>query len=73
MMLCHTDDVIGQIYNVMDLWPDMHIWLVYLPRKYKRQKTFHFEFTTSRNVYNHEVNMRSTEVTDLKWPRGAER
>ena len=38
MMPFHTDDVIGQIYDVMDPWPDMHIWLVYLPRKHKPQK-----------------------------------
>ena len=37
-MQCHPDDVIGQMYDVIDLWPDMHIWLVYLPRKHKRQK-----------------------------------
>ena len=31
-------NVIGQIYDVTDPWPDTHIWLVYLPRKHKRQK-----------------------------------
>ena len=29
---------VGQIYDVTDPWPDTHIWLVYLPRKHKRQK-----------------------------------
>ena len=35
-MQCHTDDVIGQIYNVTDPWPDTHIWLVYLPWTHKQ-------------------------------------
>ena len=35
----HTDDVIGQMYDVTDPRPDTHIWLEYLPRKHNRQKS----------------------------------
>ena len=75
-MQCHTDDVIGQIYDVTDPWPDTHIWLVYLPWTHERQN-LQIETTTSRNGYNSqimwfEVNVRLSEVTDLKWPHGTE-
>ena len=32
MMQCHTDDVIGHIYDVTDPWPDTHIWLRARPK-----------------------------------------
>ena len=75
-MQCHTDDVIGQIYDVTDPWPDTHIWLVYLPWTHKRQKNpsnriHHLKKRLYHNLW-FEVNVRLSEVTDLKWPHGTE-
>ena len=76
-MQCHTDDVIGQIYDVTDPWPDTHIWLVYLPRKHKRQKNpsnriHHLKKRLYSQIMWFEVYVRLSEVTDLKWPHGTE-
>ena len=76
-MQCYTDDVIGQIYDVTDPWPDTHIWLVYLPWTHKGQKNpsnriHHLKKRLYSQIMWFEVNVRLSEVTDLKWHHGTE-
>ena len=74
MIPCHLDDVIGQIYDVTNPRPDTQIWLVYLSWQHKCQKNHSIRihhlakrFETRNSWF--EVNVRSNEVTDLRWPR----
>ena len=54
-MQYHTNDVIGQIYDVTDPWPDTHIWLYIYHRNINGKRTLQIESTTSRNGYNNKL------------------
>ena len=66
MMQCHTDDVIGQIYDATDPWPDTHIWLLYLPWTHKRQKNcYNRKLCDLKYMWGYPRSLTSSDLMEL--------